>query len=207
MKNKITIFIFILLSWSMPGTAQNKTDIRGRFEQELKAKSTEIHSIVCKFIQIRSISVLSEEVKKPGNCYYTQPNNILLAFDDGDYIKMASNIFEMKNGSRITKTKMSVNPMLRNMSAMISACMTGDLKKITAGFSAEILQNDKEYIMHLTPQHKAAAKISCITLVFDRKDMSLSTLKMEESSGDYTCYKFSEKHFNTTIDTKLFNIQ
>ncbi len=36
--------------------------------------------------------------------------------------------------------------------------------------------------------------------------MSLNILKMEEKSGDYTMYKFTNKQFNTKIDDKLFQI-
>jgi len=39
---------------------------------------------------------------------------------------------------------------------------------------------------------------------FDKKDMSLNLLRMEEESGDYTEYKFYNKQFNTEIESTLF---
>lgn len=186
-------------------TAQEKID-RQVFEQELKSKNGNVESIECSFVQTRSMNVLVEDVKKQGVFFYMRPGNIMLSFADGDYIKMTSELFEIRNGGRTNKTKISSNPMLRGLNDMLSACMSGDLSKITAGFSSDIVLENGMYTMQLTPtKGKGNAKIARMILVFDGSDMSLSTLKMEEPSGDYTSYDFFDKKFNTIIDKTIFN--
>ena len=62
-----------------------------------------------------------------------------------------------------------------------------------------ITKGDKEWRVVLKPERgKGSAKIAEVELIFDRKDMSLDSLKMVEKSGDYTMYTFRNKQFNMT---------
>lgn len=188
-------------------SAQNGST-QEQFERELKLKNESVSSIKCHFIQTRDMSVLQNVVKKEGTFYFQRPGNMLLSFNDGDYIKMTEEWFEMKTGENTTTTKISSNPMLRNLSTILSACVVGDFAQMIRGFSIQVQSQAKQWVVIMTPQRgKAASKISQIVLHFDRETMSLNTLKMVEKSGDYTMYGFSNKQFNVAIDSKLFKIE
>ena len=179
-----------------------------QFERELKLKNESVTSIKCYFLQTREMSVLQNVVRKEGTFYFQRPGNMLLSFNDGDYIKMTDEWFEMKTGENTTTTKISSNPMLRNLSTILSACVVGDFAQMIRGFSIQVQSQAKQWVVIMTPQRgKAASKISQIVLHFDRETMSLNTLKMVEKSGDYTMYGFSNKQFNVAIDSKLFKIE
>ena len=188
-------------------SAQNGST-QEQFERELKLKNESVSSIKCHFIQTRDMSVLRNVVRKEGTFYFQRPGNMLLSFNDGDYIKMTEEWFEMKTGENTTTTKISSNPMLRNLSTILSACVVGDFAQMIRGFSIQVQSQAKQWVVIMTPQRgKAASKISQIVLHFDRETMSLNTLKMVEKSGDYTMYGFSNKQFNVAIDSKLFKIE
>lgn len=188
-------------------SAQNGST-QEQFERELKLKNESVSSIKCHFIQTREMSVLQNVVRKEGTFYFQRPGNMLLSFNDGDYIKMTEEWFEMKTGENTTTTKISSNPMLRNLSTILSACVVGDFAQMIRGFSIQVQSQAKQWVVIMTPQRgKAASKISQIVLHFDRETMSLNTLKMVEKSGDYTMYGFSNKQFNVAIDSKLFKIE
>ncbi len=188
-------------------SAQNGST-QEQFERELKLKNESVSSIKCHFIQTRDMSVLQNVVRKEGTFYFQRPGNMLLSFNDGDYIKMTEEWFEMKTGENTTTTKISSNPMLRNLSTILSACVVGDFAQMIRGFSIQVQSQAKQWVVIMTPQRgKAASKISQIVLHFDRETMSLNTLKMVEKSGDYTMYGFSNKQFNVAIDSKLFKIE
>ena len=188
-------------------SAQNGST-QEQFERELKLKNESVSSIKCHFIQTREMSVLQNVVRKEGTFYFQRPGNMLLSFNDGDYIKMTEEWFEMKTGENTTTTKISSNPMLRNLSTILSACVVGDFAQMIRGFSIQVQSQAKQWVVIMTPQRgKAASKISQIVLHFDRETMSLNTLKMVEKSGDYTMYGFSNKQFNVSIDGKLFKIE
>lgn len=185
-------------------TSAQQSDMAQQFEQELKTKNGDVTSIKCRFTQTREVSVLASAVVKGGQFYFQQGGNMLLRFEDGDYIKMTSEWFEMCTAGNTTKTKVASNPMLKNLSAILSACVVGDFEQIARGYSYAVEQSAKEWIVTLTPQRGKGAKIAKIAIHFDRANMSLNTLRMDERTGDYTMYSFMDKHFNVAIDSKLF---
>ncbi len=188
------IILSLMFVLSLACYAQN-TDVEKLFQTELQEKNEDVIAIKCRFKQIRQVSYLAEPAVKEGDFAFTKPNDILLAFDDGDYIKMTSEYFEMKTAGNVAKTKVSSNPMLKNLSSILSTCVLGEFDKMSAGFNVEIEQQAKEWIVNLTPkQSKMAAKISNIIIAFNKADMSLNLLKMVEKSGDYTAYNFTDKH-------------
>ena len=207
MKTIRYILITIALMIGFTASAQNGST-EEQFERELKLKNESVTSIKCHFLQTREMSVLQNVVRKEGTFYFQRPGNMLLSFNDGDYIKMTEEWFEMKTGENTTTTKISSNPMVRNLSTILSACVVGDFAQMIRGFSIQVQSQAKQWVVIMTPQRgKAASKISQIVLHFDRETMSLNTLKMVEKSGDYTMYGFSNKQFNVAIDGKLFKIE
>ena len=207
MKTIRYILITIALMIGFTASAQNGST-EEQFERELKLKNESVTSIKCHFFFFFEMSVLQNVVRKEGTFYFQRPGNMLLSFNDGDYIKMTEEWFEMKTGENTTTTKISSNPMLRNLSTILSACVVGDFAQMIRGFSIQVQSQAKQWVVIMTPQRgKAASKISQIVLHFDRETMSLNTLKMVEKSGDYTMYGFSNKQFNVSIDGKLFKIE
>jgi outer membrane lipoprotein-sorting protein len=176
-------------------TYAQQTSVQQLFQTQLQEKNADIISINCRFKQTRQVSYLANPAVKEGDFSFTKPNDILLAFDDGDYIKMTSEYFEMKTAGNVAKTKVNANPMLKNLSSILSTCVLGDFEDMSAGFDVDIKQSETEWVATLTPkQSKVAAKISSIIISFDKSDMSLNLLKMVEKSGDYTAYTFTNNH-------------
>ena len=192
MKIKL-IIISLMFSLGLGLYAQN-IDLH-QFQTELQEKNEDVVSIKCRYKQTRQVSYLASAVEKEGDFTFTKPNDILLAFDDGDYIKMTTEYFEMKTAGNVVTTKVNSNPMLKNLSSILSTCVLGDFDKMNKNFAVDIKQNQTEWTVTLTPkQNKVAAKISNIIIYFDKADMSLNLLKMIEKSGDYTAYTFTNKH-------------
>lgn len=205
MRTKIILVLTMLFS----GTAiyAQEPALQQAFEQELMAKNENVNSITCIFAQTREMSVLANAVKKNGNFCFMRPGNMLLQFNDGDYIKMTNERFEMNTAGNKSSTKISSNPMLKSLNTILSACVAGDFGQMAKGFATDIEQTEQEWIVTMKPQRgKAASKIARIVIHFDKSDMSLNILKMEEKSGDYTMYSFTDKKFNAAVDSQIFNI-
>lgn len=200
------ILMALLLLAGLDLSAQDE-GIQQQFEQELKEKNEKVVTITCPFVQTRKVFVLDNEVKKPGTFYFQQPNDMLLSFDDGDYIKITKEWFEMKTAGHISQTKVSSNPMLRRLGAILSACVVGNFDEMVKGFAMDFERSEQEWVVTLKPKRgRAVSKINRIVIHFDNRDMSLNKLKMEEKSGDYTEYAFSQKQFNVEVDSQLFHI-
>lgn len=203
------LLLFVQLFMIVPVNilAQNN-DLNRQFAQELKEKCSGVKSIVCKFIQTRSASVLAQDTDKHGKYFFLQPYNVLLAFDDGDYIKITSTKFEIKQNGHINVTKVGSNPMLKSLNRMLSACISGDALQITSGFDTEITANEDEFILKLLPLRGRTGKKAVETqLVFNRKDMSLKRMKMTEATGDFLQYRFYDVNYNADLAPSLFDIK
>jgi len=207
---KIKVWLLFMLSFmivpvNMP--AQN-SDLHIQFTQELKEKCTDIKSIECQFIQTRSAAVLAHDTDKRGKYYFLRPYNVLLAFEDGDYIKITSTMFEIKQTGHVQATKVSSNPMLKNLNRLLSACISGDASQITSGFETEMTATEDEFRLKLLPLRGRTGRKAVETqLVFNRKDMSLKMMKMTEATGDFLQYKFYDVKYNTDLEPSLFDIK
>lgn len=200
----LLIAVVAIISLSFEAYSQ---PLMQKFTQELKAKNEHVSTIQSDFSQTRSMAVLANDVVKRGVFYFSRPSNMLLSFSDGDFIKMTEAWFEMKSAGSLNKTKVSSNPMLKSLNSILSACMVGNFDEMSRGFDINVTESNAEWIVVMTPQRgKAVVKVSKIELRFDKTNMSLNSMNMVEKSGDYTLYTFSNKQFNKTIDTKLFNI-
>lgn len=206
MKVRSLLTIISVVICSVAVQAQESALLQS-FTQELKANSDRISTIRCTFTQTRSVAVLAKDVVKAGDFYFAKPNRMLLAFNDGDHIKMTEEWFEMKSKGSVNAMKVSANPMLKNLNAILSACMIGDIEQMLRGFDASVESSAKEWLVRMTPMRgKASSKVSQIELRFNKGDMSLNSMKMIEKTGDYTLYRFSNKSFNKAVDAELFNI-
>ena len=176
------------------------------FRKQLSESSRNINTIVCDFTQTTCISVLASEVNKKGEFTCCKPGNILLAFEDGDFIKFTDKSFAIKSAGKTMSKNINSNPMLKELKKILSACMTGDLVAVSTGFEINVVENSRTYDITLTPlKDRAMAMVESIEMIFNRSDMSLSVLKMNEPSGDYVKYTFINKRFNTIVNENLFN--
>ena len=201
LKKFITICI-LMFAWVCAGAQ----DVKAEFEKALAEKSVDIKTITCDFTQIRSMAVLAQEVSKEGRFTYMRPENILLAFDDGDYIMLTETDFTMKNAGNVMDVKVNSNPMLKELKKILSACMTGDVKSMASGFNMEVADMQDFYVVTLLPvKGRGAAKMKSVRMNFDRKDMSLTMLMLEEPSGDSIRYDFTDKEFNKEVPAGTFH--
>lgn len=199
------ILTFLILLASIASFAQDNNAMQ-EFKTDLKALNKDVSSITCKFVQTREISVLADKVDKSGVFYFLYPGNILLTYDDGDYTKITEEFLEIKSRGKISTTKISSNPMLKNISTVMSACINADFSNIAKVFTIDARERENEWIVTLAPQRgKAASKIANIVLEFEKEGMSLDKLILKEKSGDSTTYTFSHKQFNIHIDNVLFD--
>lgn len=177
------------------------------FEQELKQKNHAVQSVSSGFVQTTELSMLGDKVEKSGSFYYHIPSKLLLQFEDGDYIKMNDLAYEMRSAGSVNSMKASANPMFKSLNTILSACVAGDLSTLLRSFTLELKDADQEWVLTLRPrQARMASYIAQIVISFDRSDMSLNELRMEQAGGDYTSYRFYNKEFNVELAEGLFDI-
>ena len=206
---KINKILFLLLLGCIGGNvwAQNNA-LQQQFAKELVAKSCTVQTIVCDFTETRHMDVMAKDLDRIGQFHYKTPSQMRLDFTSGDWIIMTEEAFSMRTNGRTSTTRVTANPMLRQVRNVCGACMTGNIERLMGSGRVTITQNKNGYRVELVPSSRSALKyVNRIVLDFDRTDMTLEMLRMEQPSGDYMQYVFRNKKLNTTVKSSLFDIQ
>lgn len=188
--SRIIAALAALLCLSLPAYAQEGMET---FMARLAENAT-VKSIDSRFTQTRSMAVFASDVVKEGNFSFRRPEEIRMDFDDGDYIHISDKEFEMLSEGRLSRTKSSSNPMLGGLKRMLAACLSGDMKALVNGFESSLDEDAASYTLTLVPAARQRSNMfSSLVLRFDKKDMSLDTMKMCEAGGDSTSWSFTRK--------------
>jgi Outer membrane lipoprotein-sorting protein len=204
-----TIILVMLASFSFAQNYGSKMEDTKNFNDRLKQASERTESIICDFDQVKYMSVLASGSKSKGHFYYKKAQNICLEYTNpsGNMIVMNSSKFKMVNGGKTTVLGLKSNPMMRQLSAMLSACMTGNLSLFGKDAKTEYYESNSHYTVILNPTNsRVKSHLKQVILQFDKRDMTLSTMKMVENETDYTLYEFKDKRINTGVEDSKFKI-
>ncbi len=204
---KRIIYAFMTLSFCLTATIAQAQE--ADFAEKLKTISAATQTIECDFTLTKTMSFMASDVVSEGRFYYMRSVGISLDFTkpSGDQITMGGDKFRIISSGKKAIVKMDSNPMLGQLKRMLTACMTGDIEMLKEGSVVSFADAGEEYVVTLKPNNRRAKKMmKLITLTFEKEYMSLTTLRMEEASGDVSLYRFFDKKFNENIDPAHFDI-
>lgn len=207
---KYLTLLFTLMLAAQVGVAQmHPIANMQQFESQLKSSASKLTSIESDFTQVKHLDMFDEDVTSSGKFSYLKDNKISL-----NYSKPLSYLIVINNGKlKIVadgkKNIMSLNSnkMMSGMQDMITACMIGDLSKMSNDYELNYQEDNQQYLIKITPKSKNVKEyVSNIEIWLSKTDMSVDQLRMYENETDYTDYKFSNKRFNQLKDESRFAI-
>lgn len=205
-----SITLFLVISLSLCGQNYgSRIDPSKGFSQKLKEASSKTNTIVCDFNQTKAMAVLAKPNLSKGTFFFQKEQNICLEYTTpkGNLIVMSGGKFKIVADGKKSVVDMKANPMMRQMGSMLSGCMTGNLELFGNESSTEYFETPANYTVLITPTNKRVKKyLQNIVLVFDKGDMTLNSMTMQENATDYTKYDFHEKKLNSEIETDKFKI-
>ncbi len=75
-------------------------------------------------------------------------------------------------------------------------------------FKTRVFENKNASLVELIPVTKGLKELfKNINVTVDKKDFSVTTIQMQEQSGDYTILRFTNKELNANIPDALFDIK
>lgn len=203
-----TILIFVVMSVCGQNYGERIDPNKG-FSEKLKSASEKTETISCDFNQTKYMSVLTKPVTSKGRFYYKREQNICLEYSapQGNAVVMSSGRFKMVNAGNTTVIDNKANPMMRQLSEMLTACMTGNIELFGADATTDFYESAMLYTVVITPTNRRVkAYIKQIVLSFDKQDMTLSMMRMNENGSDYTVYEFKAKKINVPVSEAKFKI-
>lgn len=180
------------------------------FQERLKREAASISSIESDFTQEKYLDVFGEKVLSEGRFYYKRENKIRMDYTAPlDYqIVIQGTKLKIVSEGKTSIVNLGSNPMMNEMKGMLSACMVGDLGRMTAAYKQEYFETSTLYVVRIYPVAASVqAYIREITISFDKKDMSVQTLRLAENAKDYTEYRFTGKKYNTLVTDEKFTIR
>ena len=207
---QLFLLLVLLPATTLHGQTMQKMTRLSEFESRLAREAKTLTSIESDFAQTKYMDVLDEKVISKGKFYYRKSNKVCM-----EYTRPVSYLMVM-NESRIkivadgkkSVMNLSSNKMMNQMQDMLTACMVGDLSGISSNYQLEYFENAQLYLVRIKPTNKAVqAYISGIEIYLDKRDMSVSRLKLSETGDNYTEYAFTNKKFNSLIDDAKFSIR
>ena len=180
------------------------------FRRELMVKTSAVISIQASFVQEKFLSVFSSTVKSEGKFYWEKEDKICLDYRTPAKYRITiagDKIMTVTNG-KATVLSAKGNPMMDQMSALITSCMTGNLNAMGAGFKTSVQESAADYRITITPQSQSVRNyIARMEIYLDKIDLSVNRLVMYENVTDYTGYVFTDKKFNETIPASVFDVR
>lgn len=176
--------------------------------KRLAAEAKNLESIESDFTQQKYLDVFKEKVTSKGKFYYKKENKICLNYNQPLNYLIVINNGKLKIVSDGKKNIMNLNanPMMNQMQDMITACMVGELSKLSSNYRLSYLEDSKYYRIKIKPVNKAVqAYINEIEIYLDKKDMSVYKLRLSETAVNYTEYEFYNKKFNSQINENVFS--
>lgn len=189
------VHFFIVLLCMLFSSNANAQNTLTDFIKRLKLEIVSVDKITSEVSMQQYVSSLSKISSNKGKFRYERPGMILLDFENGDYIRMTAEKFTMKNGGRVSSLKSTSTPVIKEMSMLFSACMTGDFEQLTSFFNIDYHANVTDCILELKPLDKKSNRyIKDITIEFNRQDLTINTIHINDNSGDWSEYRFFNKH-------------
>jgi outer membrane lipoprotein-sorting protein len=210
-KINLLIFVAFLLICSNILAQNDFTAIVSaeKFKEELKTASAQLTGIESNFSQTKYIGLLSEKIVSSGKFYYKKPDKICMDYSAPVKYLMVINGNKIKINSdgKSNVYDLSSNKMMSQTNVLLSACITGNLEKLSSDYDLSFKENKTLYWVRILPQGSIKSYMQSIDMYLDKTDFSVHQLKIAEASGDYTEYTFTGKKKNPAIPDAKFSIK
>ncbi len=190
--SKITICLIIALQCIVaPQMAQSPKD---KLSDALKQNGAQMSHMECQFSVVHKVKMLKDLQKEDGQLIYDKAANslsLISSSPSGTSIVMTSQTFSSTTNGRTSTTKISRNPSMQQLKALIDACFSGDLTSAEKGGILTVEENSDYMSLHFVPNDARARQyVASIDMTFDKKTYAMSTLKISQASEEYFLYTF-----------------
>jgi outer membrane lipoprotein-sorting protein len=210
-RKRVACFLFFLIL-SKAGFAQypgyRAAVHLEQIKVQLSQEAEKITSIKSNFTQEKALSLLAEKINSEGKFWFKRTDKIRL-----EYTKPFRYLVILNHGSVMTfdgekenKIPAQANRIVRQVNHLLADAMQGKILS-NADFKSTVFENEKHYLIELSPQSRALGDIyKNINIFVDRKDFTVDAVEMLERNGDKTAIKFFQKELNADLSEELFSV-
>jgi len=207
MKKSISI-LFALISISSFAQTKSfkKVSEPSAIIQKLNSASISTKSIDSDFKQFKHLDILENDLESTGHFSFKASDKVRWEYlQPYKYlIVMAGNNMWINDGESTKKYDTNSNKMFKEINDLMVGMLQGKILK-SGKFDIAFYENDKQILTKLSPKSPEMKEfLNEMQLYFNKKDYTVTKIKMLETSGDYTLIKFYNKKININVpDTKF----
>jgi outer membrane lipoprotein-sorting protein len=210
--NKIILTLFIMVSGlaaSSQHTGYTTVADMAKFKEQFAAIAKKTETIKCDFTQEKNLSMLSDKIVSKGKFWFKKEDLLRMEYNKPfDYLMILNkdNMY-IKDGQKENKISVKSNKIFQQINKITVDCVQGAVFN-NPDFATSVYENKNDYLVELSPVTKGLKEFfKNIDVVIDKKDYSVTTIAMNENSGDNTIIHFTNRELNTAIPDALFAIK
>ncbi len=178
------------------------------FQKGIEQMAASTTSIKADFKQEKYLSILSNKIDSEGVILFKKPNLLRWEYKSPfEYIIVLNgNEIVIKDQGKVNTFDIGGSQAFKEVNNLIINSVQGNVLD-SEQFHIEYYESETLYLANLIPKdEKMKQFLQGIDIHFDRKDFSVSKVKLIESEGDYTLITFSNKKMNADIPDASFSI-
>jgi outer membrane lipoprotein-sorting protein len=209
-----SIFIYILfLTCSFPFSSHAQEmyhplkDV-SRLKQEADKMAATTQTIESDFLQVKSLSMLSEKITSKGHFYFKKENRLRWEYTSPyEYLMVVNgNKVMIRDEKKTMHYDLNANKTFREINEILLACISGNIFN-SDKFKIDYFESDADYKIELFPREKPLNEtIKKFILYFDKSITYVTRVELIESSGDSTRISFTGKKLNEVINDEKFSV-
>ena len=207
------ILILLITGFGLHVKAQHAgyaplTDL-AKFKQQFAAVAQKTETIKSDFVQEKALSMLEEKIVSKGKFWFKKTNLLRMEYNKPFQFLMIlnkDNVY-IKDGQKENKISTRSSKIFKQINKIVIECIQGTALS-NPDFKTAVFENKNTYLVELSPVAKGLKEFfKTINITIDKKDYSVTTIKMLENSDDTTTLHFSNKELNVSIPDALFAIK
>lgn len=207
---RICLFLILCL-YMLPVMSQKTASPEEQLSmiEAIDKVASEIKSIQCTFRQVKTLSILNEELVSTGTMLYSQPARLRWQYQHPYTYTFIINGSQamMKNPDQQHVIDTRQSKLLSEITQIMVNSVTGKCLTEKSDFNIKMSSDEKEWIADLQPIKKELkAMFNVIKLHINPKKFIITQVELIEKTGDETRIYLSDYKVNVAIDEKMFSI-
>ena len=209
---KIILVLFILMyGFAVKAQLTGYTPVTdlAKFKEQFAAIAKKTETIKSDFTQEKNLSMLSEKIVSKGKFWFKKDNLLRMEYNKPFEYLMILNKDNMyiKDGQKESKVSTKSNKLFQQINKITVDCVQGTVFS-NPDFVTKVYENKSTYIVEMSPVGKALKEFfKTIDVVINKDDYEVSTIQMNETSGDNTIIHFTNRELNTPIPDAIFAVK
>ena len=201
------LFLFFITATFFAQEQKMSSSEIANFKVMIEKESKTIKTIKTDFVQYKHMDFLAKDIETSGKMSFKTPNLLNWQYTKPyTYsIVFKSNKIYINDQGKRNVIDAGSSKMFEKINKMIVGSMSGTMFD-DKEFSISYFKTKDFYVTKLIPKTKEIQKyIKQIDLYFLVNDITVSQVKLNEPSGDYTKIVFKNKVLNAKIDDSVFS--